>query len=198
MMLLRPQQLGLEEAGAGLGQGAQSTLHDLCPGWQCLPISLHLVQRAAPSQGSTGKLRAPQILAQLSTGCVSANPELPKNSERHVLCLLALLQGAACAPHAGQPPVPLSGVCDDSSSFPTLCPFLGLHSWLCLTLPPAPFVLQAAPESGAVPRHTRRAGGQGDSGLEGRPRAAWWPQVPSPCPARSSPFLGLPTSICCG
>lgn len=178
---------------AGLGQGAQSTLHVLCPGWQCLPISLHLVQRVAPSQGSTGKLRAPQLLAQLSTGRVSANSELPKNSERHVLCLLALLQGATCAPHAGQPPVPLSGVRGDSSSFPTLSPFLGLHSWLCLTLLLLPLSCKLLPSPGLF--HGARgevvARGQrarGEAGQRGGPR----------CPAQPSPFLGLPAGICCG
>lgn len=127
---------------------------------------------------------------------VSANSELPKSSEKHVLCLLALLQGAApmlVSPEAGQPSGKISQVSVRQHLLPH--PFSPPRPPLAAAAPPSlppscPFVLRAP---GLSPGTTRRAGGRGDTGLGGRPgqRGGLGAQpqpVPSPRRASSEPL----------
>lgn len=148
-----------------------------CPSTFCREQHLPKALRAAG-----GSLRSPQLLAQPSMTGVPANAELPKNPEKHVLCLL----GAACAPSATRKG--LSGVCDGSTSCLTLSPFLGL---LSCPLCPASCLLRGlqgcsrAPRSEVVARGQR--GGRAGHGQRGGPRY----------PAHSG-HLGSPTGICSG
>lgn len=192
--------------GGWAGPGPQSSLCVLCPGWHCSSISLHLSRE----QHLPKALRAAGEAQITSTpGPAEHDSELPKSSEKHVLCLLALLQGAACAPHvggpeAGQPPVPLGKVSQVSvmaappspPSLPALVPMAAAASLSSLP----PLCPASCPELRGRPKARRWPGGHG-AGRGGHGSLVAPVPSPSPWPAHAGhlcPFLGLPTGICCG